>query len=384
MTLDNLITRHRQPAPVYVTRPALPPLDAYTERLEHIWESRWLTNKGRYHDEFEARLRAYLGVEHVSLFCNGTIALLVGLQALRINSGEVITTPFTFPATAHVLYWNGVTPVFADIDPVTLNLDPNNIERLITPNTKAILAVHVFGNPCDVDAIEAIAARHGLQVIYDAAHAFGVRVRGRPIVDRGDLSVLSFHATKPFTTGEGGAIVVRGAKLKDRIEFLKNFGIADEETVIGPGINGKMNEFQAAFGVLALDLVRDEIRRRRAIAGRYREGLGGIPGVTVQYDVPDVEQAYPYFPIRINPRIYGRDRDELHAFLKRGNIITRKYFYPLCSRYSCYASLPSARPELLPVAERAAREVLCLPIYGDLDMRVADDVCALVRGFAAP
>jgi dTDP-4-amino-4,6-dideoxygalactose transaminase len=370
---------YRQPQPVFVARPTMPPLADYVGSLEAIWETHWLTNEGRFHEAFKDRLAGYLGVEHVNLFCNGTLALLVALQTLEIDSGEVITTPFTFPATPHVLHWNRVQPVFADIDPVTLNLDPRRVEEQITADTRAILAVHVFGIPCDVEALQDVGARHGLPVIYDAAHTFGVRYKGRALCDFGDAAVLSFHATKLFTTGEGGALVVRTAALQERAQFLKNFGIADEETVIGPGINGKMNEFQAAFGLLQLEQVRAEIEHRRALAERYRFGLAGVPGMTLPPEPAEVEPNYAYFPVLIEAGAYGLSRDALHQALKEFNFHTRKYFYPLCSQYPCYAGLRSARADNLPIAGRIAGQVLCLPIYGTLPHDTADALCALLR-----
>jgi dTDP-4-amino-4,6-dideoxygalactose transaminase len=362
-----------------VTRPTMPSLEEYSNQLRGIWERRWLTNAGVLHNELESQLCAYLGVDHLSLFCNGTIALLVALHALRINSGEVITTPFTFPATAHVLYWNGIRPVFCDIDPSTFNVDPNRIESLIGPDTKAILAVHVYGTPCDVDAIQAIADRHGLRVIYDAAHAFGVQYRGESVLNYGDVSMLSFHATKLFSTVEGGALVSHSAAQQSRINFLKNFGIANEEEVVGPGINGKMDEFHAAFGLLHLRMVDDEIRSRRNIATIYRERLSDVPGVTVLKDQPYTVSNYAYFPVFVDANRYGRNRDELFVLLRDCNVVARKYFYPLLSHASCYAALPSAAPSRLPVAERAAQQVLCLPIYGSLDGETAHRICDIIQ-----
>ena len=356
----------------------MPALDDYTDYLHGIWERRWLTNEGMLHQELERRLCEYLRVEHLSLFCNGTIALLVALHALRINSGEVITTPFTFPATAHVLYWNGIRPVFCDIDEATFNLDPNRIEHLIGPDTKAILAVHVYGTPCNMDAIQAIADRHGLRVIYDAAHAFGVKFRGRSILEYGDLSMLSFHATKLFTTIEVGALISRSAAQQHRINSLKNFGIAGEEEVIGPGINGKMDEFQAAFGLLHLRMVEDEIAHRKAIARIYRERLANASGLKVLQVIPDTEPNYAYFPVLIDAEEYGMSRDELFRVLRSCNIISRKYFYPLVSRAPCYAALPSADPTRLPVAERTSARVLCLPIYGTLQSQTVHRICDIV------
>lgn len=374
-----LIEQYRLAEPILVTRPTMPPIEKYCESVQAIWDSRWLTNNGVFHQEFERRLAAYLDIEHISIFCNGTIALLVALQTLRINEGEVITTPFTFPATAHVLYWNRLRPVFCDIDDETLNLDPARIERLISPDTKAIMPVHVFGVPCDIEAIQEIADRHGLYVIYDAAHAFGVRYKGRPIVEAGDLSVLSFHATKLFSSIEGGAIVTKTAGEKKRVDFLKNFGFADEETVIGPGINGKMNEFQAAFGLLQLDMIGEAIATRARLTAVYREGLSGVPGIRLQNDRPGVEHNYAYFPVRIDETEYGMNRDALHAALKEFNIFARKYFYPLCTQFPCYSTLPSAASSNLPVAEHATKQILCLPIYGTLEDETVRTICTVIR-----
>jgi dTDP-4-amino-4,6-dideoxygalactose transaminase len=378
--IQKIIEENRLPEPVYVTRPQMPPLESYTACLEKIWESRWLTNNGPYHREFEAKLARYLEVENLNLFVNGTIALLVALQALRINSGEVITTPYTFPASTHVLHWNRIKPVFCDIDSKTFNIDPNHIEKLITPETKAILGVHVYGNPCDVDAIQEIADRHGLHVIYDAAHAFGVKIGTESILKYGDISAMSFHATKLFSSIEGGALISKTRVQAERIYFLKNFGIAGEETVIGPGINGKMNEFQAAFGLLELDLVDQEIADRKELTEIYRSRLADVPGITVMQDIPDVKHNYGYFPILVNAEQYGFTRDELHLILRECNIVSRKYFYPLCSHYSCYSAFPSAQKDNLPVAERVSSEVLCLPLYGKLSMKIIHSVCDIISG----
>jgi dTDP-4-amino-4,6-dideoxygalactose transaminase len=373
-----IVSDYRLPEPVFVTRPRMPRMEDYSRELEQIWESRWLTNNGPYHQAFERRLAEYLQVEHVNVFCNGTIALLVALHALLINSGEVITTPFTFPATAHVLYWNGIQPVFCDIDKTTYNLDPDCIEQLIGPNTKALLPVHVYGTPCDVERIQEIADRHGLHVLYDAAHAMGVRYRGGPLVQHGDISMLSFHATKLFTTLEGGGLVLGTEALKTRINFLKNFGFADQETIIGPGINGKMNEMQAAFGLLQLDMIKEEIGDRGRLTRIYRSRLGRVPGLKLLQETPEVESNYAYLPVLVDAEEYGMSRDELHTQLQQFNVMSRKYFYPLCSRYSCYSSLPSSRPENLPVAERVAKEVLCLPLYGTLESEVVERICTII------
>lgn len=376
--LGILLGRYRLPEPVTVTRPTMPNLSDYGALLEGIWSRRWLTNDGELHRELETKLAAHLGVEHLSLFCNGAIALLVALQALRINGGEVITTPFTFPATAHVLYFNRVQPVFCDIEEDTFNIDARRIEQLVGADTRAVLGVHVYGNPCDVDAIQAVADRHGLQVVYDAAHAFGVRLRGESLLLKGDMSMLSFHATKVFSTVEGGALISRSDVERRRVNMLKNFGIADEETVIGPGLNGKMNELQAAYGLLQLRTIDQEIANRRALAQSYREHLAGIPGLRFLRDLPDVRHNYGYFPVLVDADAYGLDRDTLYALLKRFNVNTRKYFHPLVSRAPCYAALPSARPGALPVAERVSRQVLCLPIYGTLDPGVPATIAQII------
>ena len=376
--IERIVNEHRLPEPVYITRPNMPLLNDYIRLLEEIWQNKYLTNQGKFHKRFEASLAQYLGQKHVSLFCNGTVALLVALQALRITSGEVITTPFTFPATSHVLYWNRITPVFCDIDPETLNIDSSRIEELITPDTRAILGVHVYGTPCDVQAIRTIAKRHGLKVIYDAAHAFGTFLKGRSVAGFGDISMLSFHATKPFSTAEGGALVTDSSSLKHRIDSLKNFGIAGEEKVIGPGINGKMSEFSAAYGLLQMEILEEEMHGRAKLASIYRENLRGIPGLTFLEQKPELSGNDAYFPILVTDTVYGMSRDDLCDALRRCNIVARKYFYPLCSRYSCYSRLPSARPEFLPVAERVSKSVLCLPLYGTLGEETVRTVCEIL------
>ena len=381
MKLD--LRKYRFQDPVYITRPSMPPLSLYTDLLKEIWDSRQLTNSGRFHGEFEDRVADFMGAEYVCLFCNGTLALQVGLQALGINDGEAITTPFTFPATVHALHWNNIRPVFCDVEPTSFNLDPKLIESLITPQTRVILPVHVFGTPCDVEAIDDIARRHNLKVIYDAAHAFGVRYKGRPLVDFGDMSMLSFHATKQFTTAEGGALVVHTAEQKERINQLKNFGIVGQETVVAPGINGKMSELQAAFGLLALDLIEDDVAVRAKLSARYRTELQDVSGLRFLKPADDVEPNDNYFPIFINEERFGMNRDVLSDRLIEINVFPRKYFYPLCSDYSCYSSLPSSDPANLPVAHRAASEVLCLPIYGDLPEETVRIVCEVVRELGA-
>jgi dTDP-4-amino-4,6-dideoxygalactose transaminase len=350
---------------LYVTQPSLPPLEEFIEYLADIWESKVLTNNGKYHILFEKALAEYLGVKYVSLFSNGTLALISALQVLRI-AGEVITTPYSFVATTHALHWNGIQPVFCDIDPQTKNLDPDKIEKLITPKTTAILPVHVYGNPCDVDKIEKIADIYGLKVIYDAAHAFGVTVNGNSILNFGDLSILSFHATKVFNTFEGGAIICHDDKTKKRIDYLKNFGFADEVTVVAPGINAKMNEFQSALGVLQLKYIDQVIKDRQRVANIYRNKLKNIDGITCFDDLENVKHNYSYFPIFIDKEKFGKSRDEVYNLLKENHILARRYFYPLISNMPSYRAIPSAAIDNLPVANKTSDQVLCLPIYENL------------------
>ncbi|WP_246375684.1 DegT/DnrJ/EryC1/StrS family aminotransferase [Gluconacetobacter takamatsuzukensis] len=342
--------------------------------MAEIWDAQWLTNGGPKHAALETALGTYLDAANISLFNNGTIALITACQALRL-SGEVITTPFTFAATPHVLSWNNITPVFADIDPVTMNLDPRNIEPLITNRTSAILAVHVFGTPCDVEGMQTIADRHGLKVIYDGAHAFGTTVGGRSVTSFGDATMLSFHATKLFHTAEGGALVVQNSEIKKRVDFLKNFGIQDETTVLMPGINGKMSELHAALGLLTLNMVADERKRRQVIADIYRERLGDRPELVMPPVVEGATLSQQYFAIRVRNSESRVSRDYLFDKLRQYNIYTRKYFYPLCSNYSCYRMLPSAQDHLLPVAQQVAEEVLCLPFYGGLSAQDVHRIC---------
>jgi dTDP-4-amino-4,6-dideoxygalactose transaminase len=352
-------------APVFVTRPFLAPLEEFQPFLERIWQSGILTNGGEFHAQLEDALCEYLGVEYISLFANGTLALLTALQALRV-AGEVITTPYSFVATAHSLLWNGIRPVFVDVEPGTLNLDPARIEAAITPRTTAILPVHCYGRPCRVDAIERIADNYGLKVVYDAAHAFGVRKDGASILRHGDLSMLSFHATKVFTTFEGGAVVCPDARTKQRIDRLKNFGIVDEVTVAAPGINGKMSEIQAAFGLMQLRHIDEAIARRGRIDDRYRDALAGVPGITCLPLPEDVRPNHSYFPILVDEEGYGESRDALYQRLRDVGIHARRYFYPLISEFPMYRELPSASRTNLPVAARAAERILCLPIYPTL------------------
>ena len=347
---------------ITVTSPLLPDLEELDVLLKDIWKRRWITNNGHYHKELEHALCEYLKVPYISLFTNGTLPLITALQALRIT-GEVITTPYSFVATTHSLWWNGIKPVFVDIDPRTGNLDPGKIEAAITPKTTAILPVHVYGKPCDTEAIQAIADKYGLKVIYDAAHAFGVEVGGKSILEAGDLSTLSFHATKVYNTVEGGALVMHDGKTKQRIDYLKNFGFAGETEVVAPGINSKMDEVRSAYGLLNLRQVDQAIAARRRIAVRYREALRDVPGIRYFGDMPGVKHNYSYFPVFVDATEYGMTRDELYFKLKAQNILGRRYFYPLISTFSTYRGLPSAAPSNLPNAHRMADEVICLPMH---------------------
>ena len=359
---------------IKVTSPLLPDLGAFNEYLKQIWDKQWITNNGEFHHQLEKALAEYLGVPYISLFTNGTLPLITALQALRIT-GEVITTPYSFVATTHALWWNGIKPVFVDIDPKTGNLDPNKVEAAITPRTTAILPVHVYGYPCDVDVIQDIADKYGLRVIYDAAHAFGVKVDSRQsktlskgegdyvsVLNAGDLSTLSFHATKVFNTVEGGAMVMHDAKMKQRIDYLKNFGFANETTVVGPGINSKMDEIRSAYGLLNLKQV-DAIEARHQVAIKYREALRNVEGITFFDDMPGVRHNYSYFPIFIDAKKYGMTRDELYAKMKSQNVLGRRYFYPLISEFSTYRGLESADPTNLPNAHKMADSVICLPMH---------------------
>ena len=362
--------------PIYVTKPFLPELSDFVPYLERIWASHQLTNDGPYHQEFEQELARHLGVAHVSLFANGTLALLTALQALRVV-GEVITTPFSFVATSHVLTWNRIQPIFVDIDPNTFNLDPEKIESAITPQTTAILPVHVYGTPCNVGRIAEIAAQRNLRVIYDAAHAFDVRYNNRNIAEYGDLSMLSFHATKVFNTFEGGAVVSNSAAMKLRIDRLKNFGFVDEVTVVECGINGKMNEFQAALGLLQLKYVGSAIARRKHIHDYYRQLLSSCKGIFMPNPLTSVENNYSYFPILVK-NDYRLSRDALYARLRDNGIFARRYFYPLISDFPMYNHLPSAARSNLKVAHRVASEVLCLPISPMLTEQQVDRICDLI------
>ncbi|MDD5229039.1 MAG: DegT/DnrJ/EryC1/StrS family aminotransferase [Methylococcales bacterium] len=370
--------------PIYVTQPTLPPLEEFIPYLEKIWDNKMLTNGGTFHQQLEQALCDYLGVKHLALFTNGTIALITALQALRIT-GEVITTPYSFVATAHSLLWNGIKPVFVDIDPVTLNLDPNKIEAAITPQTTAIMPVHCYGYPCDVARIQQIADNYNLKVIYDAAHAFGVKDKNGGILNCGDLSVLSFHATKVFNTFEGGAIVCPDEKTKCRIDHLKNFGFVDEVTVVAAGINGKMSEINAAFGLLQLKEIDKALAKRKIIDARYREGLKNVTGIRCT-NVGEHVANYAYFPIFVNPpnslqKGGIKSRDTLYEKLKTNGIFGRRYFYPLISDFPMYRSLPSASPANLPVARKTSNEVICLPMYPNLENEQVDFIVSLIIEF---
>jgi len=363
--------------PIYVTRPLLPPLRSLMARLEEVWRSQQLTNIGLQHARLESELRDYLGVRELSLFTNGTVALITAIRALDLT-GEVLTTPFTFPATPHALSWSGLTPVFCDIEPATLNIDPDAVARAVTSRTSAILAVHVYGTPCDVGALQRVADRHGLRLIYDAAHAFGVRVHGRPIGTFGDVSMFSFHATKLFHTAEGGALACADPPRKARIDDLRNFGIHGPDAVDAIGLNGKMSELQAALGLSVFEGLDGELAQRRRLLARYRDRFADVDGVRWLHGPDMLDASCQYAVIRVDASLFGCSRDELHERLRAYNVYTRKYFHPLCSDYECYRDHPSASPANLPVAARAAREVLCLPLYGGLGDADVDRICDMV------
>lgn len=350
---------------ITVTSPLLPPLEEFITYLQQIWDSKWITNNGSFHQQLEQALCEYLGVKYISLFTNGTLPLITALQALRIV-GEVITTPYSFVATTHALWWNGIKPVFVDVDPATGNLDPDKIEAAITPRTTAIMPVHVYGTPCATERIKEIADKYGLKVIYDAAHAFGVKKDGMSILNAGDMSTLSFHATKVYNTIEGGALIMHDAETKKRIDYLKNFGFAGETTVVAPGINSKMDEIRAAYGLLNLKQVDAAIAARKKVALHYRDALKDVQGITFFNDQSNITHNYSYFPIFVDAEQYGMDRDELYFRMKEQNVLGRRYFYPLISDFSTYRGLESAKPENLLNARKMADSVICLPIYNDL------------------
>lgn len=367
----------KQPiANITVTSPLLPPLEEFIPYLQQIWDSKWITNNGRFHQELENALAEYLGVEYISVFTNGTLPLITALQALRIQ-GEVITTPYSFVATTHAIWWNGLKPVFVDIDPVTGCIDPDKIEAAITPRTCAIMPVHVYGTPCDVERIDAIAKKYNLKVIYDAAHAFGVSYKGKSVLEYGDISTLSFHATKTYNTIEGGALVCHSAEMKKQIDYLKNFGFAGETEVVGPGINSKMDEIRAAYGLLNLKHVDAAIVRRKEVARMYVEALKDVKGISLYYPmtnsllpIANDEELYllnySYFPIFVNADEYGMTRDELYEKMKANNVLGRRYFYPLISTFSPYSAYPSASIDNLPIATQWADTVICLPMHHNI------------------
>jgi len=363
---------------IYVTKPDLPELDKFYDKLKILWDTRYLTNNGPFHKKLEQELADFLGVKYVSLITNGTIALIIALKALDIK-GEVITTPFTFPATTHALYWNGLKPVFCDIRPTDGNIDPDKIESLITEKTVAILPVHVYGNPCDNDKIQQLANKYNLKVIYDAAHAFGVEKNHKSILNWGDLSILSFHATKVFNTLEGGAIITNDYKLKQKIDRLKNFGIIDEVTVIDVGINGKMSEVNAIMGLLQLEIFEENRKKREKIFNIYINELSKIPGVKIFNYNKEVKYNYSYFPIFIDKKKFGLSRDELYMKFRENNVWVRKYFYPLTSQFQMYKSLESADAKNIPVAIQLSEEVLCLPIYSTLDLIEVDYIINIIK-----
>lgn len=364
--------------PIYVTSPLLPSLEDFTFLLKEIWESKMLTNNGNFHQKLEEELAKYLKVPYLSLFTNGTLPLITALQAMRLT-GEVITTPFSFVATTHSLWWNGIKPVFVDIEPETCNLDPSKIEAAITPRTTAIMPVHVYGKPCKTKEIQEIANKYGLKVIYDAAHAFGVEINGESILNFGDMATLSFHATKVYNTLEGGALVVHDEQTKKRIDYLKNFGFASETEVVAPGINSKVDEVRAAYGLLNLKQVDHAINSRRKVAIRYRDELQGVKGITFFNDIPGVRHNYSYFPIFINAEEYGMTRDELYFKMKEYNVFGRRYFYPLISTFSTYRGLDSANPDNLPVATQMSNNVICLPMHHALSENEVEYILQIIK-----
>jgi len=362
---------------ITVTSPLLPNLDEFNNMLKEIWASKWITNNGQFHKQLEKALCEYLKVPYISLFTNGTLPLLTALQALRIT-GEVITTPYSFVATTHSIWWNGCKPVFVDIEEETCGIDPDKIEAAITPKTTAIMPVHCYGKPVKTKQIQEIADKYGLKVIYDAAHAFGVEVDGESVLKSGDMSTLSFHATKVYNTLEGGALVMHDEETKQRIDYLKNFGFADEVTVVAPGINSKVDEVRAAYGLLNLKQVDQAIANRQKVAKKYREALRNVPGIRFFDDMPGVRHNYSYFPIFIKADEYGMSRDDLYFKMKETNVLGRRYFYPLISTFSTYRGLPSAAPENLPVATRLANEVICLPMHHELSDNDIDRILSLI------
>lgn len=364
--------------PILITRPLLPEINKVNNKMQEIWDSKWLTNNGFQHNKLEKRLKDYLKIDNLVLYNNGTLALLLGIKALEIT-GEVITTPYTFPATTQCLDWNGLTPVFCDIDKDTLNIDVDKIEALITDKTSAILAVHVFGNPCNVYRIQEIADKYNLKVIYDGAHVFGSYVDGQPISSFGDITMFSFHATKLFNTVEGGAIAFNNSDLELRLNLLKNFGLIRPEEVVLSGLNAKMNEIQAGIGLEVLDIVEDERNRRKEIKATYEKGLANIEGIRILTKLDNENSSYQYFVIEVNESIYGKSRNWLYDELKKHNVFARRYFYPLCSTFEWYKDLESAKPENLPNAHMAVNETLAMPFYGELDLSSVEKICNIIR-----
>ncbi|MBM7704475.1 DegT/DnrJ/EryC1/StrS family aminotransferase [Metabacillus iocasae] len=371
-----MVKRFREP--IYVTRPVLPDIDSVNDAIGKVWVSKWLTNGGLQHKELEKQLQNYLNVDHISLFNNGTLALVLGIKALELT-GEVITTPFTFPATVQALDWNHLNPVFCDINPKTLNIDADKIEALITDKTSAILGVHVFGNPCEVGKIQQIADKYNLKVIYDGAHAFGTKIKGKPIGSFGDMTMFSFHATKLFNTVEGGALTFHDEEIGEKLALLKNFGLVSSESVVLSGLNAKMNEVQAAIGLEVLKLVDQERVRRDKVRETYEKNLADIPGIRIITGLKNKSSSYQYFVIEIDASKYGRTRDWIHKELEKYNVYTRRYFYPLCSDFHWYKHLDSAQPENLPQAQKSVQQVLSLPYYGDLELESVEGICRILR-----
>lgn len=371
MSKDKLIT---------VTSPLLPDLNEFEKYLEDIWNKKWLTNNGEYHKQLETALANYLGVKYISLFTNGTLPLIAALQVLGLQNGEVITTPYSFVATTHSIWWNNLIPVFVDVDPITGNIDPDKIEAAITDRTVAIMPVHVYGTPCDTIHIQKIADKYNLKIIYDAAHAFGVKVNGKSILTEGDISTLSFHATKVYNTVEGGALVCKTEEMKTKIDQLRNFGFTSEMDVYASGINSKMDELRSAYGLLNLNLVDAAIESRRKTANKYRKEFSNVQGIRFLDDIQGVDHNYSYFPIFIDSQKYGHSRDELFTMLKEHNIFARKYFYPLISEFEVYKNYPSAKKENLPVAKKLAEEVLCLPMYAFMEDNDIRKIIRIITG----
>lgn len=369
---------------ITVTSPLLPPLEEFVPYLEKIWESKWITNMGHFHEQLEKALAEYLGVEFISLFTNGTLPLVTALQALGIREGEVITTPYSFVATSHAIWWNGLKPVFVDVDPKTGCMDPDRIESAITESTRAIMPVHVYGTPCDTARIQNIADKHGLKVVYDAAHAFGIQRNGKSILLEGDMATLSFHATKTYNTIEGGALICHSATMKQYVDYLKNFGFEDDVTVLAPGINSKMDEVRAAYGLLNLKYVDAAIARRKEVARRYMEALKDVDGIRLYQPIVEsfenytIKLNYSYFPIFVDAEKYGITRDALYENLKQEGILGRRYFYPLITAFVPYKNYPSASKTNLPEANQVADSVICLPMHHGIDNETVNLIIRII------